>query len=145
MTFHSLSVAFLSSQCGGCISIFASSAASFGARFLILGQILSQGARFFLEIHSRCTSHYTQRFITLFTQCVCHHVIRYSAVTICPCSVLFSKGDTLLIRVQLSQVSSVHNRCSYSIFPQLLEETGYEKRQTSMIKTTVLQFMLEVP
>ena len=27
----------------------------------------------------------------------------------------------------------------------LLEETGYEKRQTSMIKTTVLQFMLEAP
>ena len=27
----------------------------------------------------------------------------------------------------------------------LLEETGYEKRQTPMIKTTVLQFMLEVP
>ena len=27
----------------------------------------------------------------------------------------------------------------------LLEETGYEKRQTSMIRTTVLQFMLEVP
>ena len=30
-------------------------------------------------------------------------------------------------------------------WPQLLEETGYEKRQTSMIKTTVLQFMLEAP
>ena len=27
--------------------------------------------------------------------------------------------------------------------PQLLEETGYEKRQTSMIKTTVLQFMFK--
>ena len=27
----------------------------------------------------------------------------------------------------------------------ILEETGYEKRQTSMIKTTVLQFMLEAP
>ena len=26
-----------------------------------------------------------------------------------------------------------------------LEETGYEKRQTSMIKTTMLQFMLEAP
>ena len=31
------------------------------------------------------------------------------------------------------------------LFAQLLEETDYEKRQTSMIKTTVLQFMLEVP
>ena len=27
----------------------------------------------------------------------------------------------------------------------LLEETGYEKRQTSMIKTTVLQFMFKAP
>ena len=27
----------------------------------------------------------------------------------------------------------------------ILGETGYEKRQTSMIKTTVLQFMLEAP
>ena len=32
-----------------------------------------------------------------------------------------------------------------SVKSWLLEETGYEKRQTSMIKTTVLQFMLEAP
>ena len=31
------------------------------------------------------------------------------------------------------------------VVPQLLEETGYEKRQTSMIKTTVLQFMFKAP
>ena len=29
--------------------------------------------------------------------------------------------------------------------PKLLEETGYEKRQISMIKTTVLQFMFKAP
>ena len=32
---------------------------------------------------------------------------------------------------------------SYSLLSWLLEETGYEKRQTSIIETTVLQFMLE--
>ena len=32
-----------------------------------------------------------------------------------------------------------------SVETQLLEETGYEKRQTSMIKTTVLQFMFKAP
>ena len=39
-----------------------------------------------------------------------------------------------------NRVGFVYSRHSY-----LKEETGYEERQTSMIKTTVLQFMFKAP
>ena len=59
-------------------------------------------------------------------------------------------GGSILIRTKMFEGSGtvqvsykqVYFYCDSS---KLLEENGYEKRQTSMIKTTVLQFMLEAP
>ena len=42
-------------------------------------------------------------------------------------------------KFQLSKKDDLFARAS------LLEETGYEKRQTSLIKTTMLQFMFKAP
>ena len=59
-------------------------------------------------------------------------------------------GGSILIRTKMFEGSGtiqvsykqVYFCCD---FLKLLEENGYEKRQTSMIKTTVLQFMWEAP